>query len=50
MRGRRSLLPAYGANRVTVPLPEYEVARVDTGQFSDSEGNVWGGGFSLSGE
>ena len=39
-----------GKCMVTVPLPEYEVARVDTGQFSDSEGNVWGGGFSLSGE
>lgn len=39
-----------GMCMVTVALPEYEVARVDTGQFSDSEGRVWSGGFSLSEE
>ena len=33
-----------GKCMVTVALPEYEVARVETGQFSDGEGNVWGGG------
>ena len=39
-----------GMCMVTVALPGYEVARVGTGQFSDSEGNVWSGGFALSGE
>ena len=39
-----------GKCMVTVTLPEYDVARVDTGQFSESEGIVWGREFSLSGE
>ena len=39
-----------GMCMVTVALPGYEVARVDTGQFSDSEGNVWSGGFAFGGE
>ncbi len=38
-----------GMCMVTVALPGYEVARVGTGQFSVSEGNVWSEGFGLGG-
>ena len=39
-----------GMCMVTVALPEYEVERVGTGQFSDSEGNVWSEGFAIGRE
>ena len=39
-----------GMCMVTVALPGYEVARVGTGQFSDSEGNVWSEGIAAFGD
>ena len=39
-----------GMCMVTVALPGYEVARVGTGQFSESEGIVWSEGFAIGRE